>query len=74
MSKHKSGDYKVSAVKYYLANNSSYIKTREIFKYSERSLKRQIERYNELGNIERQNRVHESYKITNKHIKYTLKN
>ena len=68
MSKHKSEDYKVSAVKYYLENNSSYVKTCEIFKCSERSLKRWIERYNELGNIERQNRVSESYKITKKHI------
>jgi len=50
MSKHKSEDYKLSAVKYYLENETSYSKTCEIFKCSERSLKRWIERYNDLGN------------------------
>ena len=39
MSKHKSEDYKIIAVKYYLENNTNYIKTCNIFKYSKRSLK-----------------------------------
>ena len=73
MSKHKSEDYKLSAVKYYLENETSYSKTCDIFKCSERSLKRWIERYNNLGNIERQNREPESYKITKAHLKYALK-
>lgn len=71
--KHKSEDYKLSAVKYYLENETSYSKTCEIFKCSERSLKRWIERYNDLGNIKRQNRESESYKITKDHLKYALK-
>ena len=45
MPKHKGEDYKVSAVKYYLDNEVSYAKTCEIFKCSERSLKRWIDRY-----------------------------
>ena len=45
MSKHKSEDYKITAVKYYLENNTNYTKTCDIFKCSERSLKRWIERY-----------------------------
>jgi transposase len=48
MSKHKSEDYKIIAVKYYLENNTNYTKTCDIFKFSERSLKRWIERYKEL--------------------------
>ena len=43
MPKHKGEDYKVSAVEYYLENKTSYVKTCEIFKCSERSLKRWIE-------------------------------
>lgn len=39
MSKHKSEDYKIIAVKYYLENDTNYTKTCEIFKCSERSLK-----------------------------------
>lgn len=45
MPKHKSEDYKLSAVQYYLENDVSYVKTCEIFKCSERSLKRWIDRY-----------------------------
>jgi len=51
MSKHKSEDYKITAVKYYLENDTNYTKTCEIFKCSERSLKRWIERYKELEEI-----------------------
>ena len=39
MSKYKSEDYKITAVKYYLENNTNYTKTCYIFKCSERSLK-----------------------------------
>jgi transposase len=51
MSKHKSEDYKITAVKYYLENETNYTKTCDIFKCSERSLKRWIERYEELEEI-----------------------
>ena len=43
MSKHKSEDYKITAVKYYNENNTSYVETCNIFKCSERSLKRWIQ-------------------------------
>ena len=33
-SKHKSEDYKITAVKYYLENDTNYTKTCKIFKYS----------------------------------------
>ena len=75
MSKHKSEDYKLIAVKYFLENDhTNYTKTCDIFKCSERSLKRWIERYNNKENIERINRKPESYKITKDHVKYAIQN
>jgi transposase len=63
MSKHKSEDYKIIAVKYYLENDTNYTKTCEIFKCSERSLKRWIKRLN---------RKQVSYKITKEQVKYAI--
>ena len=45
MPKHKSEDYKISAVHYYIENETSFTETSRIFKCSERSLKRWINRY-----------------------------
>ena len=53
MPRHKGEDYKISAVQYFLENDVSYTKTCEIFKCSERSLKRWIDRYKEEGSIKR---------------------
>ena len=72
MSKHKSEDYKITAVKYYLENDTNYTKTCEIFKCSEKSLKRWIERYEELEEIKRLNRKPVSYKITKEQVKYSI--
>ena len=71
MFKHKSEDYKITAVKYYLENNTNYTKTCDIFKCSE-SLKRWIERYEELEEIKRLNRKPVSYKITKEQVKYAI--
>ena len=73
MSKHKSEDYKITAVKYYNENNTSYVETWNIFKCSERSLKRWIERYNNDNSLLRQNREPISYKITKDQVDYALK-
>ena len=73
MPKHKSEDYKLSAVQYYLENDVSYVKTCEIFKCSERSLKRWIDRYLLEDSIKRHNRLPVSYKIKKKHVKYAIK-
>ena len=40
MSKHKSEDYKITAVKYYLENDTNYTKTCDILFHFERSLKK----------------------------------
>ena len=69
---HHSEDYKITAVRYYLNNETSYAETCRIFNCSERSLKRWIDRYNTEQNVKRHNRNPVSYKITQKHLKYAI--
>lgn len=69
---HKSEDYKITAVKYYLENNTNYTKTCNIFKCTERSLKRWIDKYNKTNNVQRNNKKSISYKITKEQVKYTI--
>ena len=73
MAKYRSEDYKISAVKYYLRSKTTYANTCRIFKCSERSLKRWIERYKNKNNIKRLNRNVISYKITKNQVKYAIK-
>jgi transposase-like protein len=61
--KHKHEDYKLSAVLYYLQNNSTYVETCRIFKCNEISLKRWIVRYKKEGSIKRHNRPAVAYKM-----------
>jgi len=70
---HKSEDYKISAVKYYLKNDDSLDKVCEIFDCKKSSLKRWVERYTDEEQIKRHNREAESYKITKEQVKYALK-
>ena len=42
---HKSEDYKISAVKYYLDSNKTQEEVCDIFKYSVRSLMRWVDRF-----------------------------
>ena len=42
--KHKTEDYKISAVKYYLKNNDSFSKTCKVFDCKKSSLQRWVER------------------------------
>ena len=48
MTKHKSEDYKISAVKYYLKNNVSLDNVSKIFNFPKQSLYRWIDRYKKL--------------------------
>jgi len=61
MPKHKSEDYKISAVHYYIENETSFTETCRIFKCSERSLKRLINRYKIDKSIKRHSRKAISY-------------
>ena len=49
MSKHKSEDYKKTAVEYYLFENPNQVETCKIFKCSERSLMRWLENTKNLA-------------------------
>ena len=73
MTKHHSEDYKISAVQYYLDNKTTYSNVCKIFKCSERSLKRWIERYKKDKSIKRYDRKSISYKITKEQVKYAIK-
>ena len=68
MSTHKSSDYKLSAVKYYLSHSKNQVQTCKIFGCSERSLMRWVDKYKSTNNITRKKRNYTSYKITNSHI------
>jgi transposase-like protein len=54
---HKSEDYKISAVKYYINNDKSLDEVCEIFDCSRKSLYRWVKRYNEIETLERQNQM-----------------
>ena len=71
--KHKSEDYKISAVQYYIKNKVSMDKTCKIFDCKKTSLKRWINRYYLEKSIKRHNRKPISYKITKEQVKYLLK-
>ncbi len=69
MPTHKSSDYKLSAVKYYLSHSKNQVQTCKIFG-SERSLMRWVDKYKSTNNITRKKRDYTSYKITNSHISF----
>lgn len=51
MPKHKSEDYKLTAVNYYLTENNNQIQTCKIFKCSRRSLMRWVNKYKQTRKI-----------------------
>lgn len=53
---HKSEDFKISAVEYYLDSNETQEEVCNIFKCSVRSLMRWVERYENEDSIKRHNR------------------
>jgi len=69
---HKSSDYKLSAVKYYLSHSKNQVQTCKIFGCSERSLMRWVNKYKSINNITRKKRDYSSYKkwYQNYHILY----
>jgi len=71
-SKHKSEDYKKSAVEYYLVGDKSQLEVCEIFKCSARSLIRWVDKYEKEGEIKRQNRKPIAYKVRKEHVNFLL--
>ena len=72
MPTHKSEDFKISAVEYYLDSNKTQEEVCDIFKCSVRSLMRWVERYENNDNIKRHNREAISYKVKKTHVKFVL--
>ena len=70
MTTHKSEDYKLSAVKYYLSHFENQLQTCKIFGCSERSLIRWVDKYKSTNNITRKKRDYKAYKISNSHISF----
>ena len=70
--KHKSEDYKLSAVKYYLDTKLSMNDVCDIYQCSKTSLKRWVDRYQKDGSIKRYNRKAISYKITKEQVKTAI--
>ena len=74
MTKHKTDDYKNSAVKYYLNNENcdGYNKTCKIFGCKKSTLRDWIKTYKTTKNLTRKNREPVSYKITKQQVKTAL--
>lgn len=70
--KHKSPDYKLSAVNYYLNHEVGYDNTCKIFDCKKSSLKRWIHKYKTSKNLTRKNRKPISYKITKPQVNTAL--
>ena len=73
MTKHKSTDYKKTAVLYYLNNKVSYTDVCKIFNCDIRSLKRWISKYQICKSLERKTKVNISYKVRKVHLNYAIK-
>ena len=69
---HKSEDFKISAVKYYLDSNKTQEEVCNIFKCSVRSLMRWVKRYENEDSIKRHNREPISYKVKKEYVKFAL--
>ena len=70
--KHKTQDYKITAVKYYLQNHESLDDVCNIFDCKKTSLRRWIMKYKKDKHLERLNRPSISYKITKEQVKYAI--
>ena len=71
---HKSSDYKLSAVKYYLSHSKNQVQTCKIFGCSERSLMRWVDKYKSTNNITRKKRDYKAYKMSNSYILFINNN
>jgi transposase len=70
MTHHKSEDYKLQAVKYYLVEDNTQEEVCKVFECSRRSLMRWVEQYKKKGNLERNNRTPIAYKVKREHIRF----
>ena len=72
MTTHKSEDYKITAINYYLTEDTTQEEVCKIFKCSVRSLLRWVDRFKEEKEIKRHNRKPVAYKVKKEHVKFIL--
>jgi transposase len=72
MTNHKSEDYKLSAVDYYLTEDTSQLETCRIFKCTPRSLMRWVQQYKKEGNVNIHYRKPVAYKVKKEYVKFLL--
>ena len=69
---HKSTDYKLTAVNYYLVEDKTQEEVCKIFKCSPRSLMRWVERYKKEGNVNIHYRDPVAYKVKKEYVRFLL--
>lgn len=69
MPKHKSEDYKLSAIRYYLKINNQK-ETSRIFGCSERSLMRWVKKFKKTKEVKRKTRKYIAYKVKKEYVKF----
>jgi transposase len=72
MPTHKSNDYKLTAVQYYLIEDKTQEDVCKIFKCSPRSLMRWVDRYKKDGNVNIHYRTPVAYKVKREYVKFLL--
>ena len=69
MPTHKSNDYKLTAVQYYLVEDKTQEEVCKIFKCTSRSLMRWVERYKNEGYVNIHYRKPVAYKVKKEYVK-----
>ena len=72
MPTHKSNDYKLTAVQYYLVEDKTQEEVCKIFKCSPRSLMRWVNQYKKEGNVNKHYRNPIAYKVKKEYVKFLL--
>jgi len=72
MPSHKSTDYKLTAVNYYLVEDKTQEEVCKIFKCSPKSLMRWVERYKKEGNVNIHYRDPVAYKVKKEYVRFLL--
>jgi transposase len=72
MPTHKSNDYKLTAVQYYLVEDTTQEEVCKIFKCTPRSLMRWVNQYKKEGNVNKNYRKPVAYKVKKEYVKFLL--
>jgi len=72
MPTHKSNDYKLTTVQYYLVEDKTQEEVCKIFKCSPRSLMRWVERYKKDGNVDIHYRKPVAYKVKKEYVNFLV--